>query len=150
PVQHRTLREVDGFQLWQDRPALFRRQRFEHAVFHSYTISSNCKYQTGDAQSVRCRTRSPELRGGPGFISSHISSPSLNAANTLAENSVALARHFLEPLRVDNTNLAPADFDKTRALKKAHCDGDARSSCSEQTSNDIVREQQNVASNRIA
>jgi len=53
-------------------------------------------------------------------------------------------------LSIENSDLSATDFDKSRALHQAGSDPDTCASCPKQTGDDVVREQQNIGSNRIA
>jgi hypothetical protein len=74
----------------------------------------------------------------------------LNAANAVAQNAVTLARHLLEALRINDTDLTAAEFDESCALKKADSDGHSRSSGPQQPGYDIMREQQHITVDRIS
>src|SRR6266850_1008477 len=74
----------------------------------------------------------------------------LQAPYSLPKDAVAFARHRFKTRRIYDRNLTAADLDQACALEQAGCNGDARPPCPEEPGNNIVREQQIVASNRVA
>src|SRR5688572_30284920 len=85
-------------------------------------------YQNKNRESVRCRTRNT-------LISKKLI---VRAAETVAENDVALARHLLEPCWIENCNFAARRPDQTGTLKQTRGNGDTGSTRAKKPRDDVV------------